>query len=594
MSQSSRRDGSEEDQVHDLPFPASVITRFALFLTSGIPPNNVKTTLPLLAPEDIQALSSNYSTWAPAPFSQLPGAPLIRIASHISGLHDLVRFALTKNDMGRSEKAMKSRIWEGIAPISEARWRAKGLDDRANIGEAIGYLKLVVDVFKHFSQPNIQGQMREINNTVCAELDTFQDALKAVRQSKGEEAPTFNVMRLWQEYIKLQFGLMTVQARSWLFIRLKSLYTSWKNVMLEKFQGGRILSDTHGTVLIDHQAIAVLNQLLDLYQDAEYYLRIRSEGYFLPQGVHAAFANAGNQAPEVTNRIYEDIERARRRDYEFSLKQVLDQRVAQRRTSMPVPDFLESMSMVVDREFVQKGLQQEIENPLIPQVEPWVYDLQNKVGMQRFGFVAYRISYKESDEDWATFITKFESGLNSGWEGVLGADTIKGKAYLQWIDGKKEGLPEGDFAAVQNHFKSFSKSDMLLPGLDKTVCLALDAICISSFANTRAGDRKGDYRGFVTAIDCNSSDNGRRPLPRGYEGHVKIIDQLIWTDLYAQIAARHAQNLIDFWGLAARHPWAVYIGPTVGVRRKKWREMRDVLETMLKGWKDGGRNIPVR
>ena len=42
----------------------------------------------------------------------------------------------------------------------------------------------------------------------------------------------------------------------------------------------------------------------------------------------------------------------------------------------------------------------------------------------------------------------------------------------------------------------------------------------------------------------------------------------------------------DYWALAEQHSWAVYVGPTTGVRRRVWREMKGGVEVLLKAEKE--------
>ena len=86
--------------------------------------------------------------------------------------------------------------------MSEAQWKARGLDEEANIEEAIAVLRSVVDVFEYFRQPDTQGQLRNTHNKVYVEMDVFQDASNALRSTKGELVPGWKLSNLWQEYVR--------------------------------------------------------------------------------------------------------------------------------------------------------------------------------------------------------------------------------------------------------------------------------------------------------------------------------------------------------------------------------------------------------
>jgi hypothetical protein len=159
-------------------------------------------------------------------------------------------------------------------------------------------------------------------------------------------------------------------------------------------------------------------------------------------------------------------------------------------------------------------------------------------------------------------------------------------------------------------FKVIASSENFPTGLCKTVFLAITPNSTTSFSDARPGDRKGDYRGFLHAVAADfdptapsSSPSTRpnfikpkKPTP-GYDGQFKIIDQLLWTDLFAMHVTGVSHTFEDYWALAAQHPWAVYVGPTTGVRRRIWREMKGTMGMLLKAEKErldglnGGPNV---
>jgi hypothetical protein len=107
------------------------------------------------------------------------------------------------------------------------------------------------------------------------------------------------------------------------------------------------------------------------------------------------------------------------------------------------------------------------------------------------------------------------------------------------------------------------------------ICLAVTPSSFNSFSKSRNEDRKGDYRGFLTTIDADydPAKAAQRKDKFGFIGHFNVIDQLIWTDLFALKVNRIGQNCQEYWRLATQHPWGVYVGPTTGVLRKRWRVM---------------------
>ena len=59
---------------------------------------------------------------------------------------------------------MKSRLWEGIVPMSQNTWRKKGLDDAENFDLAIQYLWTVVDAFSYLNMVPVQPALKDVFN----------------------------------------------------------------------------------------------------------------------------------------------------------------------------------------------------------------------------------------------------------------------------------------------------------------------------------------------------------------------------------------------------------------------------------------------
>ncbi|RFU28834.1 hypothetical protein B7463_g7506, partial [Scytalidium lignicola] len=600
----------------------STITRFMTAAISGSMPGGEQTNQTLFPEEYMPYFAQKYVDWAPEPWSKLPAPetdmgplmgsfnvpgdsppPIFRIMFAIGEMDRMFSMAmdLQSNQIAPSLKAMKSRIWFGLAPVPDARWRAKGLDKMDNIEEAIAIIQLVVDVFKHWTKPEVHGNLRTTHNKVWTEYDVFQDAIVGLKQQQGEPAPDFNIAKLWQEYVKLLFQYQETQVRAWAFTRLNKLFTIWKDHFAQRMNSGRVISATHGTILIDHWALMVLNKLLDLYADAEIYLRTSTQGFALIEGIDQRLIGAITLEKSVQelNAITASIENTRQTMLRGLLAAALQSRTAERR-SLPqqFPAFLESSSLVTDREFSMKSLMHQMIEPMPFKVEGWIQELASDK-VESFGYVIYKNTYKPTKQEWDTFLTKFEEGINSGWEGVLDPNNAKRKAKLHWIDGEKEHIPEDDAEAVRRHFKTLIEGPDFNLKVAKTACLAITPSSFESFSKTRAGDYKGDYRGFITVVDpahgANKTEaqstaatqrtapsNSRSQTESAYTGDFKIIDQLLWTDLYAMHVASGSQSLMAYWTLAVQHPWGVYVGPTTGVRRRQWREMRNGVEGVAK------------
>lgn len=221
--------------------------------------------------------------------------------------------------------------------------------------------------------------------------------------------------------------------------------------MMRVMQSGQQINATHGTIRIDHWALMIMNKLLDLYVDAEIFLRCRTDGFAMINGIDYRLVGAITleKTEAQLNAIYQGIENTRVAGLKGTLASVQNARSAARRAqAVQFPGFLENSSVLVDREFAMRSLMKQMNNPLPLGVESWVQALADEK-VEKFGFVVYRNTYSSTQGAWDTFMANLEAGLSSGWEGVLDPENSKRKATLHWIDGKEEGIPEDDIAAIR-------------------------------------------------------------------------------------------------------------------------------------------------
>ncbi|OBT91043.1 hypothetical protein VE02_00134 [Pseudogymnoascus sp. 03VT05] len=250
-----------------------------------------------------------------------------------------------------------------------------------------------------------------------------------------------------------------------------------------------------------------------------------------------------------------------------------------------VPDFMKAPMAITHREFGHKHLQPQFEAPLALEAEGWVREL-GKDEMETFGFVAYRVSYKESDDNWAEFLGKVEQGVELGWEGVVGAEGAKRKAMLHWVDGQAVGIAEGDLEGVQRHFNSNIPSS---PTVSNQLCIVATPDAVSSFLFPPTVKGTGDSQPHLLAVSAStttppppskkdSADAASHSMdmtaPSGPTAF-KIPPRLLYTDVYALGVYYPTLSVADFAALAAQHPLRLYQGSSTGVRRRDWRTARE-------------------
>lgn len=211
---------------------------------------------------------------------------------------------------------------------------------------------------------------------------------------------------------------------------------------------GRGLSSTHETVKVDHLAKARFIELVSLTKRANVILSIPITGF---KNLHS-FPSSVPLTEEAANDRFACLWAEWEKASERAFVGQTDRRAREREAKQRFPYFLEELLVAFDREFALIDLYPEIGTPAPLKPEPWVVHIK-EAKLERFGFVAYRISYGETVEEWEKVLKQLEKGMDV-WDDVVGGSDVKGKAVIHWIDGKKEGIPEGDIQATRRYFMS--------------------------------------------------------------------------------------------------------------------------------------------
>jgi hypothetical protein len=237
---------------------------------------------------------------------------------------------------------------------------------------------------------------------------------------------------------------MAEHAQTWVFKRLKSLWAIWKGRIMDVIFSGRILNSTQMTVRVDHFALAIFQRLLELGIQADRKLKVPTDGF---ANIYPSSTTVVAATEEQLTQEYVESEERRVRDHTSRFNEALRAQSARRQHEHP--QFSEQILVLFDREFAHITLQPQVdEYPTSPSSEPWILNTKRMPATERFGFVAYRVYYKDSDQEWAAFLRKLNAGMGT-WSGIAGSDDVKERATLHWIDRRRENIPEGDLEAVR-------------------------------------------------------------------------------------------------------------------------------------------------
>jgi hypothetical protein len=408
-------------------------------------PGGQSSTLTVMSEDDVQLAMQPYSAWAVLPHNTLPGSAIESVMIRIGSNEDSSRLVL----VDKSIQAMKSRLWEGIIPISENRWRQKKLDQDENFDEACQHLTATVSAFNYLNQPDIQQKLRDTFNLIAAELNSFEGALNAVRSREGKE-PVM-VTALWEEYIRALFHVMATRAHTYVVDHVEKL----RAPLIAQLRAH--VPPSYSTYSSEQWAWTnKLRDLLEIEVAADYTIFMPMNGYL----GHTAPQNGPSHELE-TRRAYLSPElkkRSRKPMFDTFFDTITrrhpdlggepEYQPPARKGIADPDDIIETHGWQLSSlKEIRQEMRKDCTSPPAP--EQWISNLKGHIeapehAIESWGFVIYRLTYSQTDGEWTDFMVKLQADVDEWGEGMFGVNGIKSKATLQWMDGKELGIAEGD------------------------------------------------------------------------------------------------------------------------------------------------------
>ena len=362
--------------------------------------------------------------------------------------------------VGKNIHALKSRLWEGILPMSDTQWRLRELDKAENFAIATEHLSAVVAVFEYLNSPLVMGNLRETFNLMSKHLSDFDAALNAQRSSNG--ITPISTAALWEEFMFARYQVMTTRAHGWVISRIQTL----REPILRELGEHQPPSTTE----VSPKQWELTNKIHDLAEIeacADTAIMMPMEGYtgYSPpteidtSGLKSAIWNVRRTAHRKNVALYTRIKISR--DY---LANLSTRTVSARDISHPD-------NLVATAKFqaeALKDLRTEMRGEPVPLPEEgWITRaLKSKElkceaeAARELGFDIYRLTYGSTDEEWTNFVQKVEEHVANWGEGVSGADNIKCLLKLRWHDGRELGIPEGDIEVAKKYVASTFHSNL--------------------------------------------------------------------------------------------------------------------------------------
>jgi hypothetical protein len=417
----------------------------------GILPGGQKTNLPLLSEEDLSLMMTPYADWAPAPYNKLPNSATTQVMIRIGSNEDSDRLVVVEKKI----QAMKSRLWEGIIPMTRNQWRKRKLDAPENFGMACQYLSNVIDAFNYLMQEPVSSNLKGTYNLIYKELKDFEDAFDALKVTQGKNE-NIKMAGLWREFIGAHFKVMTSRAHGWVIDHVKELREPIVEAIKAHEPEDFDQYDAEQWVLTNK-----LHDLTELAARADFSILMPMDGY---TGFSRLLAATEGQSPDLEKRRKYYGEQLKQKSRKKSFQSTIQKQMAQssdgtpKRNSRGLGDPLDIIETYAEQSEAQDELRAEIRGPFTLEKSPaqWIVDLRSQVlerednPVKEWGFVIYRLTYSQTENDWNMFKQKFEADAAEWGDGLEGVDLIKELATLKWVDGRDHGIAEGDvFAATK-------------------------------------------------------------------------------------------------------------------------------------------------
>lgn len=403
------------------------VAHFLVFAFSGELLSGNQTSLPLLA-EEQDYIAIPMTEWAPPPYNDQELSMLDSVMQAIGSHEDPSRLIPISKEL----HAMKSRVWEGIMPLSERRWTELNLDSPDQFHEACQVISAVTDVFHYLNIPEIKSHLRETYNLIWDRLDNFDSAIHALKLDSTD--PDFSMAALWHEFIDDHFSAISSVSHRWVMDHIDRLRTPILDILSQDTEiGGFDVDEDYGEPLSD--------LIHDLHEGAAH----ADSAIFIPMDGYR-----GVSLPSQDHVLVNSTERLRRDPIEFSAstdKRKADYyfrvRYLSRTESFKMESLLDDSIARIAKDQIRAETQarQELRGDQKPLGVPrWLSQARKYLKQGRpahWGYIGFRTYYNHTDQEWERFKANFQADI-SNWGNELGdIDDIRAMSVVEWKDAKE-------------------------------------------------------------------------------------------------------------------------------------------------------------
>lgn len=404
-------------------------------LPDGTRPSSITT----LAMEDFALMQNSYPPGSDG--MSIMDRVMIRIGSD----EDSARLC----GVGKNIQSLKSRLWEGITPLSDQRWQEKGLHLPENFEEAFQHLSAVVAVFEYLNAQQVQENLRVTFNLIHDIWESLDKVLNQRRTETG--ADHISLANLWTIYMTAHLGLVTQRAHKWVTQHVDAL----RAPLLQDLLSHQSLTEGSGVPdEMQWKLTNALHALLEVSIRADYWIMMPMEGF---KGYTAPEIGSGPPemyATDVTERGKAYSQRVKSLSHKFMFDKLMGEVISGQKPEQKTSGetYHESAKEQID---AQMQVRRELRGDSLDSVfqEPWITSKlclnESTKENKDSGLAIYRLTYGQSDSEWLEFVQKLEAHICDWGMGQMGSEAIKPHLKLHWIDGRELDFAEGDIEAAK-------------------------------------------------------------------------------------------------------------------------------------------------
>jgi hypothetical protein len=560
----------------------------------------------LLTEEEFGLLNTPYNQWAPAPYNKLSYSCMDRIEPLI--MRQEIKELQNQPHVGflARLRPLKAKLLMGMIPISGDRWTERKMDDPANYRNLFELVKDLTYVFGWYNHEDVHKRTRDAFNWMVDKYVEFERAANLRREQNGVKE-RLDLAGMWAEYWNDTMSNMSDRTHQWVVDRVDEIQARAFAQYQEALKAAG--ADEVAVGEAGRRYYECVQDLRGILTRLDYTIGVRMTGF---KGYNTS--NAFKDLPVEQRRdIWLKMMGAKSFKHQIAILDAQDKADAEEDANPPSmqerldimkqlkrpahPRFRDTKNLIGHYEEGKRNRDETRQalcgQPKLPTEEHWITILRERMDFYArnprdqvinppgWGFVCYRLTYDQTDEQWAEFCQKFIAEASRSGKWIEGFEDIRGENGFTFVDGRKVGIAEGDVAAARRHFK---QTFTYLPTLGRMWTqdfLVVDKQAYASYAEEPKpevrppppyGPGFGCNGGHARLVDATYDQLPQEMIDQlspGYKGEMKVLSTLLLEEIYPLLATLSVRPF-GLWPCARLHAREVYVGTTDASQELWW------------------------